>query len=227
MSVRGKKKDGDETMLRVWELRQPPNNYPQAKIALELGITQSAVSKALSRARKLYGSKLDKDKERVRQDIEETLDRLDYLFFEAMSAWDRSKKTIKETHVEKNVPVIIGGAKMYAQAQEEGRDKAEGEQRLGLKLTGQGLKTVGYFDKVKVTKVRRDGNHNFLFSAISILREMSELKGIKAPVKTALTDPTGEKEAGLTDQNMADKEIANRLLSILGRARKRRDNGKH
>lgn len=226
-----KARKAEETLLEVWKLRQPPYNLPQAQIAAQLGITQSGVSRALQRARKLYGAKLDKGKEQIAADIQETVDRLEYLFYEATQAWERSKKPIRETAIEKNVPIIIGGKVLYdeinnrteAEADETGIEPDH--QKVGLKMTASGLKTVGYFDKVKVTKIKRDGNHNYLFGAIQVLRELSELKGIKAPQKTALTDPTGEKEAGI-DVGLSDKETANRLLSILNKAKRRKEHGK-
>ncbi len=76
----------DARQLGVWE-RSIAGRSQQA-IALELGISQAAVSKILRRVRLQRSHELQESAERERAVLD---DQLTYLFREAMAAWDRSK----------------------------------------------------------------------------------------------------------------------------------------
>jgi DNA-binding CsgD family transcriptional regulator len=76
-----------ERERQAWEMTQA--GHTQAEIAEALGVTQSAVSKMLDRVNNRVLEELGQAvlARKMRQ-----LDRLDYLYDEAMAAWERSKQ---------------------------------------------------------------------------------------------------------------------------------------
>lgn len=75
---------------RAWELRMI--GYTHDRIAEELNMKRSSVTKILARVRKRVQSKLDSD---VEQHHSEQIARLNRIYYEAMHAWENSKQTSK------------------------------------------------------------------------------------------------------------------------------------
>jgi predicted transcriptional regulator len=72
---------------RAWQLRQ--QGWSQMRIAKELGIDQSTVSRLLQRISDRVLAELQENVERVK--VEQTV-QLEHLYDEALQAWERSKQ---------------------------------------------------------------------------------------------------------------------------------------
>lgn len=79
-----------ERESKVWELRQC--SWTQERIAAELGLNQSTVSRILARTTKRYAAQFMADVARVKA---EQVAQLENIAYEAWQAWDRSKEPFK------------------------------------------------------------------------------------------------------------------------------------
>ena len=146
---------------RAWELRMI--GYTHDRIAEELNMKRSSVTKILARVRKRVQSKLDSD---VEQHHSEQIARLNRIYYEAMHAWENSKQTSKTVSKRRT------GA---------GTVPVEGEANLS-----------GGQEEVTIKLQDEDGDPRYLTAAMAALSDLRKIQGLDMPVKIAQTDASGK-----------------------------------
>jgi hypothetical protein len=174
---------------RAWDLRQ--QGWTHARIAAELGLERSAVTRILARVNKRVLKEMHA--EVAAQKVEQSA-RLDFVIDEALQAWERSKKDAVKVTREWDTP------------HRDQPDEAEA-------ACDEPPETV--VERVTHERQGRDGDVRFLEQTRQALADQRKVWGIDAPAKVAPTTPDGQGE--YTGGRWSDEELDAGVRSILQR----------
>ena len=146
---------------------------PQVEIAKQLGISQGQVSQDL---KKLVKKWEESNLHQIDRFKAEQLDRINTIEEEMWDAWELSKTTAKKIHT-----------------------KSKSGKFIKDPLTKSVQPDEGEFWRAGMTEEEtRGGDMQYMNGVMWCCQERAKILGLYAPKKVANTDPTGDKEAGVS-----------------------------
>ena len=188
-----------ERERRAWELRQ--KFWTHERIAAELGVDRSTVTKMLARISDRFWSSISGQIAAMKGD---QVSQLMVIADEAMQAWESSKRPAKNA---KKVTRKRGGS---AGGHTAGAGSAHGSY-------GRSSGASGGTDDEETLMQSNDQNADprYLASAMDALGDIRKIMGLDAPSKVAPTTPDGQRPYRAVDlSNLSDDELNQLILNL-------------